>query len=75
MQQGAGPACRDCGVIESVVALVPRAQDDAVAYRMRIRMDDGSLRTVEQRSALATGSRVIVAGGSVRAVSGRPGPG
>ena len=28
---------------------------------MRIRMDDGSLRTVEQRGALATGSRVKVA--------------
>ncbi len=68
-------ACRDCGVIESVVALAPRAQDEAVAYQMRIRMDDGSLRTVEQRGALATGSRVTVGGGSVRSVSGRPGPG
>ena len=73
--QGAGPACRDCGVVESVVALMPQAQDDAVAYQMRIRMDDGSLRTVEQRGALATGSRVMVARGSVRTVSGRPGPG
>ena len=73
--QGAGPACRDCGVVESVVALGPQTQDDAVAYQMRIRMDDGSLRTVEQRGALATGSRVMVARGSVRTVSGRPGPG
>jgi hypothetical protein len=33
---------------------------------MRIRMDDGSLRTVEQRGALAAGTRVVVEGGSVR---------
>jgi hypothetical protein len=73
--QRAGPACRDCGVIESVVALVPRAQDDAMAYQMRIRMDDGSVRTVKQRGALAAGSRVTVADGSVRSASGRPDPG
>lgn len=75
LRQRAGPACRDCGVIESVVALPPRAQDDAMAYQMRIRMDDGSVRTVKQRGALATGSRVTVADGSVRSVSGRPQPG
>ena len=75
LHQRAGPACRDCGVIESVVALVPRAQDDAMAYQMRIRMDDGSVRTVKQRGALATGSRVTVANGSVRSVPGRSDPG
>lgn len=75
LHQRAGPACRDCGVIESVVALVPRAQAGAMAYQMRIRMDDGSVRTVKQRGALATGSRVTVADGSVRSVSGRPDPG
>ena len=75
MQHGTDAACSACGVIESVVALEPRAQDEPVAYQMRIRMDDGSLRTVEQRDALATGSRVMVAGGSVRPVPGRPGPG
>jgi hypothetical protein len=75
LHQRTGPDCRDCGVIESVVALVPRAQDDAMAYQMRIRMDDGSLRTVKQRGALATGSRVTMADGSVRSVAGRPDPG
>ena len=35
-------------------------------FQMRIRMDDGSLRTVEQRGALAAGTRVVVEGGSVR---------
>lgn len=74
-QPGAGLTCRECGVVESVVALAPRARDDGVAYQMRIRMDDGSLRTVEQRGALATGSRVTVAGGAVRSVAGHPGPG
>jgi hypothetical protein len=61
-------ACRECGVVESVVAL--KRPRDAVAYQMRIRMDDGSVRTVEQRGALAAGSRVVVARGSVRPANG-----
>ena len=57
------------GVVESVVAL-DRARDAPVGYRMRIRMDDGSVRTVEQLGALAAGSRVVVAGDSVRPANG-----
>jgi hypothetical protein len=62
---GAGPACRNCGVVESVA--LPSRQG---AFQMRIRMDDGTLRTVEQRDAVAAGSRVLVEGGSVRAMPG-----
>ncbi len=58
---GAGPACRKCGVVESVSVL-----DRQRGYEMRIRMDDGSLRTVAQRGALPAGSRVVVERSSVR---------
>jgi ferric-dicitrate binding protein FerR (iron transport regulator) len=63
---GAAPACRTCGVVESVVASAGKG------FQMRIRMDDGSLRTVEQRGALAAGTRVVVDGASVKLM---PGPG
>jgi len=36
------------------------------AYQMRVRMSDGTVRTVEQRSAVAAGSRVVVEGGGLR---------
>ena len=36
------------------------------AYQMHIRMSDGSMRTIEQRSALAAGSHVVVEGRAVR---------
>lgn len=38
-------------------------------YQMRIRMNDGTIRTVEQGSAIAAGSRVVVDGNSVRMAS------
>ena len=63
---GAGAACANCGVVESV-AIAPNK-----GFQMRIRMDDGSLRTLEQRGALAAGSRVIVEGENLRSM---PGPG
>ena len=62
---GAAPACGKCGVVESVLAARPSHN-----YQMRIRMDDGSLRTVEQRGALAAGTRVVVEGESVRLMPG-----
>ena len=58
---GSEPACEKCGTVESVRAAKPRD-----GFQMRIRMDDGSVRTVEQRGALAAGTRVVVEGGSVR---------
>lgn len=36
------------------------------AYRVTVRMEDGSVRTVEQSSAVAVGSRVTVEGNSIR---------
>ncbi len=66
-RMGAAPACRACGVVESVAAV-----KGAKGFQMRIRMDDGSLRTVEQRGAMAAGTRVVVEGGAVKLI---PGPG
>ena len=62
---GAGPACDSCGVVESVAMV-----NQSGTFQMRIRMDDGTLRTVEQRGAVAAGSRVLVEGGSVRIMTG-----
>ena len=58
---GSAPACEKCGVVESVLAAKP-----GDSFQMRIRMDDGTVRTVEQRGALAAGTRVVVEGRSVR---------
>lgn len=58
---GSAPVCEKCGVVEAVLAAKP-----GDTFQMRIRMDDGSLRTVEQRGALAAGTRVVLEGGSVR---------
>lgn len=68
-------ACADCGVVEAVVPLGRAAAEAGPAWQMLIRMDDGSMRTVEQRGALVAGSRVVLAGGSVRVLSSRPGQG
>jgi hypothetical protein len=63
---GAGPACVNCGVVKTVVAnhAGPSARD--ASYLMEIRMDDGTLRTIEHRGALPAGSRVIVEGQSIK---------
>jgi hypothetical protein len=67
--------CAECGVVEAVVPLGRAAAEAGPAWQMRIRMDDGTMRTVEQRGALAAGSRVVLAGGSVRVLPNRPGHG
>ncbi len=63
---GAAAGCGNCGVVQQVVAVHGYARPTASGYLMHIRMDDGSVRTVEQRGALAAGSRVVVERGSVR---------
>ena len=63
---GATAACRNCGVVQMVVAVHEYGKPQPSSYQMHIRMDDGSTRTVEQRGALAAGSRVVVEGKSVR---------
>lgn len=74
-QRHAPAPCAECGVVEAVVPVRPAADDADSAWQMRIRMDDGTVRTVEQRGALAAGSRVMVAGGFIRVLSNRPGQG
>ena len=66
---GGAPACRECGVVHMVVAVYEQGKPQPRGYQMHIRMDDGSVRTIEQRGALAAGSRVIVEGSSVRPMS------
>ena len=41
------------------------------AYLMHIRMHDGSMRTIEQRNAIAKGTRVVVEGNTARLVASR----
>jgi hypothetical protein len=60
---GAAAGCRNCGVVESVAAKHPSA------YQMRVRMDDGTLRSIEQPAAFPAGSRVVLEGGTVRAAT------
>jgi hypothetical protein len=72
---GGAPACRNCGVVQMVVAVHGYAEKRPSGYQMHIRMDDGSTRTVQQRGALAAGSRVQVEGESVRVLSRSSGQG
>ncbi|HEY8047774.1 MAG TPA: hypothetical protein VIE63_01280 [Ramlibacter sp.] len=66
---GGAAACRECGVVEMVVGVYDRGSKEPHAYQMHVRMDDGTIRTVEQRGALAAGSRVVVDGSTVRPMS------
>jgi hypothetical protein len=66
---GSGALCKECGVVQTVVAVFDEGGKEPRGYQMHIRMDDGTLRTVEQRGALAAGSRVVVDGKSVRPLS------
>jgi hypothetical protein len=49
-----------------VVAVYDHGKPAPRGYQMHVRMDDGSVRTIEQRGALAAGSRVVVEGKSLR---------
>jgi hypothetical protein len=60
---GAGPGCRNCGVVESVASNRPST------YQMRVRMDDGTVKSIEQRAAFPAGSRVVLEGGALRAAT------
>jgi uncharacterized protein YdeI (BOF family) len=66
---GSAPACRDCGVVQTVVAVYDHGRKQPRAFQVHVRMDDGSVRTVEQRGALAAGARVVVDGSIVRPMS------
>jgi hypothetical protein len=66
---GGAAACKNCGVVEMVVAVNDPARKEPRGYQMHIRMDDGTRRTIEQRGALAAGSRVMVEGSVVKPIS------
>ena len=57
-------ACKICGVIESVKAVkVKSDSSDSSVYRVTVRMDDGSERTLSQAAPrFAVGARVRVNG-------------
>lgn len=52
---------------------IEKNQARYTAYVMRIRMNDGSTRTVEQRAALARGAHVVVNGNGAHLVNARRG--
>ena len=66
---GGAPACGNCGVVQLVVAVYEHGQPQPNGYQMHIRMDDGTVRTVQQRGALAPGSRVLLDGETVRVLA------
>ena len=68
-EMGGSAACRECGVVHMVVAVYEQGKPQPRGYQMHIRMDDGSVRTIEQRGALAAGSRVVVEGSTVKPMS------
>jgi len=66
---GGAPACKECGVVQMVVAVYDTGGKEPKGYQMHLRMDDGTVRTVVQRGALAPGSRVMVDGSTLKPVS------
>ena len=48
---------------------IEKNMNKVTVYQMRVRMHDGSVRTIEQASAVAAGSRVVVEGHTVRPVA------
>ena len=66
---GGPAACKECCVVERVFAVYDPGHKQPRGYQMHIRMDDGSVRTIEQRGALAAGSRVVLEGKAVRPIS------
>ncbi len=45
---------------------VEKNMKKVTVYQMRVRMNDGSYRTIEQSNPVASGSRVVVEGNSLR---------
>ncbi len=45
---------------------IQKNMNKVTVYQMRVRMNDGSVRTIEQGSAVQAGSRVVVEGNSLR---------
>jgi outer membrane lipoprotein SlyB len=51
-----------------------RARAETI-YEVRVRLDDGSVRTITQKTAPTPGARVVVEGNSMRSVSRSDGGG
>jgi hypothetical protein len=80
----AAPACVDCGVVESVRSVTRRGEGTGpgaaagqqvdkrarshTVHELRVRMDDGSLRLLEQvQPSAQAGDRVVVEGNTLKA--------
>ena len=49
--------------------VIQKNMNKVTVYQMRVRMNDGSVRTIEQASAVQAGSRVVVEGNTLRLAS------
>lgn len=67
--QGAGAACADCGTVVRVAALRERGRATAKSFQMQVRMDAGGEQVIEQRGAMAPGSRVRLRDGQLVALT------
>jgi outer membrane lipoprotein SlyB len=59
-------ACARCGVIEAIRAVELRGDSRSMAWRITVRLDDGSVRALSQRAAPAfsVGDRVRIVDGA-----------
>lgn len=69
---GGPPAadCPQCGVVEAVAVTQNHG-----AFQVRVRMSDGSVRTLEQATPVVAGSRVVVQGGVAKPAPNGPNQG
>jgi hypothetical protein len=58
---GGASACRQCGTVEAVAA-----QDNSTRFELRVRMDDGTVQTLQQAVPATAGARVVVRNGVAR---------
>ena len=52
---------------------IEKRQKSTTAHEVTVRMDDGSVRTIEQATAPRTGERVTIEGNKLRPMSGSQG--
>lgn len=62
----AATRCASCGVIDAIRTVEPRAGTQRAIWRVTVRLDDGSVRTLSQPAAppFAIGDRVRIVNGS-----------
>jgi outer membrane lipoprotein SlyB len=69
---GEADLCGECGVVESIAAVkIEKNLNHPISYRIRVRMNDGTYRTVleQGQSALSAGQRVRVTARGIAAAN------